>query len=32
MRGGEMKKEIAVRWAALVPLALIAIAMFWAWN
>ncbi|MGF6824321.1 hypothetical protein M2317_003250 [Microbacterium sp. ZKA21] len=29
-----MKKEIAVRWAALVPLALIAIAiaMFWAWN
>jgi hypothetical protein len=30
--GGQMKNEITMRWAALAPLALIAVAMFTQWN
>ncbi len=30
--GGVMKQEIVMRWVALAPLALIAIAMFSRWS
>jgi hypothetical protein len=31
-RGGPMTKDMTMRWLALAPLALIAVAMFSAWS
>lgn len=32
MKGGDMKNEIVMRWTALAPLAVIALAMFTQWS